>query len=103
MSIITGTTLPQISTGDQLRLDGVYTQTYDNLTINDTLIIKGTLNAKHIICDTLVVNQYAIISQPSLSGGTSIDGNVTVLSVDPASTVDIFQDVNIQGVLTTVS
>lgn len=103
MSVPTATTLPQISTGDDLRLDGLYSKTYDNLTVNDTLVINGTLNAKHIVCETLVVSSYAVIKQPTMYGGTSIDGNVTVLSVDPDATVDIFQAVNIQGVLTTVS
>lgn len=103
MSVPTATSLPQISTGDDLRLDGEYTKTYDNLTINDTLVINGTLTAKHIICDTLLVNQSATISQPSLVGGTTIDGNVTIVSVDPDADVQIFQNVTIQGILQTTA
>ena len=73
----------------------------DNLNVTNSLVVNGTLNAKHIICESIIVTGSASIKQPSMYGGTSIDGNVTILSVDPDADVQIFQNVAIQGVLAT--
>jgi hypothetical protein len=76
MSIITGTTLPQISTGDDLRLDGLYSQTYDNLTV-ENLTVTGTLTVKTLIVETIYITKWLdSTGKSTCSNNLYVNGNL---------------------------